>query len=191
MKTPLLTQSTKDGFRIWTFDQPRSSANVLGVKAFDALERELDLLENKEVPVSGLLIRSAKPGVFLAGADLKELHNFNAKDLEAMVERGQGVFERLAALPFPTVCLIDGVCLGGGYELALACDIRTASRGAKLGFTDLSQGMIIRMTGGGGGGGGADPFAADLFGRPCTVISHLIITHRNERFSQNVYPYFF
>ena len=144
MKTPLFTHSTKDGFRIWTFDQPRSSANVLGVKAFDALERELDLLENKEVPASGLLIRSAKPGVFLAGADLKELHNFNAKDLEAMVERGQGVFERLAALPFPTVCLIDGVCLGGGYELALACDYRIASDGkkTKIGLPEVQLGLL-------------------------------------------------
>ena len=131
MKTPLLTQSTKDGFRIWTFDQPRSSANVLGVKAFDALERELDLLENKEVPVSGLLIRSAKPGMFVAGADLKEFRDHNAKTLGDMVERGQHVFKRLTALSFPSVCLIDGVCLGGGYELALACDYRIASSGKK------------------------------------------------------------
>ncbi|SVE62872.1 uncharacterized protein METZ01_LOCUS515726, partial [marine metagenome] len=78
MKTPLLTQTTKEGIRVWTFDQPGSSANVLGTKAFDAMERELDLLENREIPADGLLIRSAKPGMFVAGADLKEFRDHNA-----------------------------------------------------------------------------------------------------------------
>ncbi|MBG30432.1 MAG: hypothetical protein CMI31_10590 [Opitutae bacterium] len=144
MKTPLLSHSTKDGFRIWTFDQPRSSANVLGLRAFDAMERELELLESKKVPASGLLIRSAKSGVFLAGADLKELHAFKTKDLEDMVKRGQAMFERLASLPFPTICLIDGICLGGGYELALACDYRIASsrKKTKIGLSEVQLGLL-------------------------------------------------
>ena len=82
MKVPLQTQTTKEGIRVWTFDQFGSSANVLGTKAFDAMERELALLESKEIPATALLIRSAKPRVFVAGAELKELRNFKAKDLK-------------------------------------------------------------------------------------------------------------
>ena len=68
-KNPLLTETIEEGIRSWTFDQPGSSANVLGTKAFDAIEHELDLLESKEVPASALIIRSAKPHIFIAGAD--------------------------------------------------------------------------------------------------------------------------
>lgn len=144
IKIPLLTETIEEGIRAWTFDQPGSSANVLGTKVFDAIERELDLLESKEVPSSALIIRSAKPRVFLAGADLNELRKNRGRDLGSMVDRGQRVFERLAALPFPTACLIDGACLGGGYELALACDYRIASnlKTTKIGLPEVQLGLL-------------------------------------------------
>ena len=144
MNNLLQTQTEKEGIRVWTFDQRKSSANVLGTKAFDAMERELDLLESKEIPATALIIRSAKPRIFLAGADLNELRKNRGRELEAMVERGQRIFERLAALPFPSACLVDGVCLGGGYELALACDYRIATnlKTTKIGLPELQLGLL-------------------------------------------------
>ena len=91
-----------------------------------------------------MIIRSAKPRIFLAGADLNELIQNREGNLEARIERGQRIFERISALPFPCVALIDGACLGGGYELALACDYRVASnlKTTKIGLPEIQLGLL-------------------------------------------------
>ncbi|MBI1826991.1 MAG: enoyl-CoA hydratase/isomerase family protein, partial [Planctomycetes bacterium] len=80
--------------------------------------------------------------VFLAGADIKEMAKFTPAQGRAYAELGQGVFADLAALPCVTVAAINGPALGGGLELALACDFRFAVKSAKLGCPEVTLGLI-------------------------------------------------
>ena len=90
----------------------------------------------------GLVIRSAKPGGFIAGADIGEFRGVtDAAQVEALLTRGHAVLDRLDRLPLPTVAVIHGYCLGGGLEVALACDYRIAIEDASLGFPEVMLGL--------------------------------------------------
>ncbi|MFO0910783.1 MAG: enoyl-CoA hydratase-related protein [Isosphaeraceae bacterium] len=129
-----------------TFDQPGKKVNTLAY----AVLRELDVLLSRVEVASGLrglILRSGKPGQFVAGADLKEIADLAGAPVE-QVERGsafgQELFERIARLPYPTVALVDGPCMGGGAELALAFDERVLSAGGRtrIGFPEITVGLI-------------------------------------------------
>jgi enoyl-CoA hydratase/carnithine racemase len=97
--------------------------------------------------LSGLLISSGKPGQFVAGADLKEILSLMDGPEEAIhqaFDLGRNVLSKLREIPFPTIALIDGPCLGGGMELALACDERVASDNPKtiLGLPEVTLNLI-------------------------------------------------
>jgi 3-hydroxyacyl-CoA dehydrogenase/enoyl-CoA hydratase/3-hydroxybutyryl-CoA epimerase len=117
------TLKRDDGLATLTLDVPGKSANTLGSAVLQELAEQLSLLE-KEVP-RGLVIRSGKSSGFIAGADINEFTRFSSVE-EALegVRRGQQVLDRVEALPCPTVALLQGFALGGGLELALACDYR-------------------------------------------------------------------
>jgi 3-hydroxyacyl-CoA dehydrogenase/enoyl-CoA hydratase/3-hydroxybutyryl-CoA epimerase len=84
------------------------------------------------MPPKGLAILSAKENGFAAGADIDEFTSLkDADEAIAFTVLGNEVFDKIAALPFPTVCLIHGFCMGGGTELALACKYRVMDDGAK------------------------------------------------------------
>src|SRR5262245_11197461 len=105
---------------VWTlwFDVPGRSHNVLESAAFDELDRCLFEVESDST-VRGVLLRSAKPGGFCAGADLKSIQACQSPaELEFYLRQGSAVIERLARLRVPTVAVVHGVCLGGGLELA-------------------------------------------------------------------------
>src|SRR5260370_13535481 len=127
-----------------TFDRPESSANIFDQATFEQLNEHLNAL-NGDSTVRGLIIRSAKPKIFIAGADL---HGFTkdltAQKLSFLIEQGQKTFDRIAALPFPTIAAIHGVALGGGFEIALACDYRIASLdpATKVGLPDTNLGIL-------------------------------------------------
>jgi 3-hydroxyacyl-CoA dehydrogenase/enoyl-CoA hydratase/3-hydroxybutyryl-CoA epimerase len=132
-----------DGLAVLTFDLPGEKVNKLSTPVVTELADVLVRLE-REARIRGLLIRSGKPDVFIAGADVKELASVRDDGVRTMVERVQALFEQLAHLPYPTVAAINGVCLGGGTELALACDYRVMSDApkAQIGLPEVRLGIF-------------------------------------------------
>uniref|UniRef100_A0AC34GN86 Uncharacterized protein n=1 Tax=Panagrolaimus sp. ES5 TaxID=591445 RepID=A0AC34GN86_9BILA len=89
-----------------------------------------------------LIIRSDVPGAFCTGADLKERRTMPADEVPKFVDRIRQLTSNLAALPIPVIAAIDGYALGGGLEIALACDILIATKEAKMGLTETKLAII-------------------------------------------------
>ena len=135
-----------DSVAVLTFDQPGSKANVLTTELWQELEATLDTLKSR-AELKALVLASAKPGIFIAGADLKLLANAltpNEPAVRAFIELGLRVLEKLESLPYPTCAAIDGAALGGGLEVALACDSRICGTNpkVKLGLPEVTLGLI-------------------------------------------------
>ena len=144
MSQNIQRQMIESGIAVLTFDRPESSANIFDQATFDELNEHLNVLTG-DSSVRGLIIRSAKPKIFIAGADLNGFtKDLTAEKLAFLVEQGQKTFDRLAALPIPTVAAIHGVALGGGFEVALACDYRIASldSATKVGLPETMLGIL-------------------------------------------------
>lgn len=128
-----------------TFDQPDTKANTLGQAVQAEFEAVLAQLESSK-NLQGLILQSAKPGMFIAGADLKEMGSASGapEQTRPLVKRGLDIIARFEKLPFPTVALIDGACMGGGLEIALAFDYRLAGAHPKteIGFPEVKVGLI-------------------------------------------------
>ena len=126
-------EKDRQGLAWLTFDKQGESANTF---SRDALEQLSAILaEIKASNPNGLVIRSAKEG-FIAGADVEEFTRFKSPDEAlAFVRLGWDVFQELHELPFPTTAMVNGFCVGGGLELALACRYRVALDDPKVRFS--------------------------------------------------------
>ena len=104
-------------------DKADAKANVLSSHVIEELDGLLDELHAR--PPKGLVMYSGKPGSFIMGADITEFGDFGSADEVARLGKlGQGVFLRIQSLPCPTVAVVNGVCLGGGLEIAMMFDYR-------------------------------------------------------------------
>lgn len=132
-----------DGIATLTLDRQGSSANIFDVAALGELDAHLATLEARS-DVTGLLIISAKPKIFIAGADLNSFAGASPERLGEIVALGHRIFTRLERLSIPSVAAINGVCLGGGCELALACDWRVGSldKSTKIGLPETQLGIL-------------------------------------------------
>ena len=136
-----------DGIAWLTFDRPESKANILTRGVMERLDSLLAEVESGAGAgrVRALVVTSGKPGMFIAGADIDEIaHITDPAEGEAGAGKGQAVFLRLDRLPIFTVAAIDGICLGGGTELALACDYRIAADApaTRIGLPEIQLGII-------------------------------------------------
>lgn len=140
---PNISFNVQDGIATITFDREGSGANLFDRATLLELGEVLGEIE-KDVSIKGVLIRSAKPSIFIAGADLNVLANASGNDLRDLIELGQNTFNRLADLCVPTVAAIHGACAGGGTELVLACDWRIASdsKKTKIGLPETQLGIL-------------------------------------------------
>ncbi|EAQ04832.1 putative fatty acid oxidation complex alpha subunit [Pseudooceanicola batsensis HTCC2597] len=131
-------ESAEGRLTLW-LDCEDTGTNVIS----EAVLRELDTLldEAKQAQPDVLVIRSAKPGGFAAGADIDGFADLRGEDAVKMLRRGHDVLDKLAALPVTTVAVIHGTTLGGGFELALACDHRIGIDGVKVGFPEIQLGL--------------------------------------------------
>lgn len=129
-----------------TIDDPTKKVNVLSRAVLDELAVILDELDNHP-KIAGLILYSPKPGNFIAGADLQEFVadiDLPAKEVSALSSHGQQLFGRLSRSPYVTVAAIQGVCLGGGSELAIWCDRRVMARddATSFGFPEVKLGLF-------------------------------------------------
>ncbi len=123
-------------------DKENSNTNILSKDVLLELEQELDFI--KENPSKGVIFLSAKENGFIAGADINEFTKFETEeDALAAIQRGHNIMNKIEDLKCPTVALIHGHCLGGGLELALACDYRIAEDDPKtrLGLPEVLLGI--------------------------------------------------
>jgi 3-hydroxyacyl-CoA dehydrogenase/enoyl-CoA hydratase/3-hydroxybutyryl-CoA epimerase len=126
---------------VWLLlDKAGERANTFDEELFAELGRALDDLQAS--PPRALVIRSAKPGGFATGADLRMLERMTDEKLaREQLRAAHALIDRIDALPFTTIAVIHGQCLGGGLELALACDYRIARADATLGFPEVRLGL--------------------------------------------------
>lgn len=122
------------------FDKKDASANVLSVDVLEELSAIINELET-DTP-NALVLRSVKASGFCMGADISEFESLSTED-EAVekLTRAHEVIDRFEALKATKIAIVHGACIGGGLELALACDYRFAIAGAKLGFPEVQLGL--------------------------------------------------
>jgi len=136
------TNTDDDGIVWLSIDKADASANVLSSEVMLELASVLETLEKS--PPRGLVVYSGKKGSFIMGADIKEFVGIETPELAyELVSQGQQLFNRLENLPCPSVAVINGFCLGGGLELAMACDYRVALAGNEriLGLPEVKLGL--------------------------------------------------
>ena len=138
--------TTDQRVAILTLDQPDKSANLLSTGMMEEIEGRLNEID-AEKNVAGLVITSAKPGVFIAGADLTEFVaglDQSRDEVIAISQRGQKLLARLSTADYVTIAAIDGICVGGGAELAVWCDRRILADTPKtqFGFPEVKLGLF-------------------------------------------------
>ncbi len=134
----------KRGIATLKFDTPKSRVNLFSTEAMEEFDQLLDTLyHDKEI--KALFIESGKEDIFIAGADVNEIKQAdNASQIDTYVKNGQDLFTKLENLPFPTIAMIDGACLGGGLEMSLACTYRiaTAHSHTRIGLPEVKLGIL-------------------------------------------------
>lgn len=124
---------------IVTFDNP--PVNVLTDKVLNELDSAIDaVLLDRNLRV--IILRSMGEKAFMAGADIQQFPSLTSESGRVLVEKGKKIFDKVAGARVPVICAIQGLALGAGLELALACDIRIAEVDAKLGFPETGLGIL-------------------------------------------------
>jgi enoyl-CoA hydratase len=129
-----------DGVRVITF-QREKALNALNRQTLDELARALD--DAKSTPsLRCLILTGAGPKAFIAGADITEFNALSPSQAADYSRRGHAVLDQLSALSVPVIAAVNGFALGGGLEVALACDFIYASDNARLGLVETNLGII-------------------------------------------------
>lgn len=128
---------TEGRIGIITIDSP--PVNALDKELLTELSDVVDAIADE---VGVVIVTGAGEKAFVAGADIKEFPQLKGDAGEQLCRRGQGIFQKIADLKQPVIAAVDGHALGGGLELALACDFRVATRKSNLGLPETSLGVI-------------------------------------------------
>ncbi len=140
MNFETLSFRAEDSIGFLTFQRPQA-LNALN----DATLRDLQSFLNQVGEIRDLrclIVTGAGEKAFIAGADIKEMADRDPATARQMADRGQIIFQQLEDLPMATIAAVNGFALGGGLELAMACDFIVASKTAKLGLPEVSLGLI-------------------------------------------------
>ncbi|MGE0764496.1 MAG: enoyl-CoA hydratase/isomerase family protein [Bdellovibrionales bacterium] len=123
-----------------TLNRP-SSLNALNAEVIEDLQKWIDWAETQEA-LRCVIITGAGEKAFVAGADIKEMQSYSFEQAERMSLTGQKVFQQIEDAKFVSIAAVNGFALGGGLELAMACDFMVASNTAKFGLPEVSLGLI-------------------------------------------------
>lgn len=134
MSEDTLIYTVEDGIATFTINRERRR-NSLDRKALIAFISELAQIETGQI--RGVIITGAGEASFCAGADIKELAELETLDQVALTQLGQDLVNTIELLPVPTVAAIEGFCLGGGLEIAMACDLRIAGSSSTFGLPEV------------------------------------------------------
>jgi enoyl-CoA hydratase len=130
----------EEGLAILTVNRPKS-LNALNRATIGELTRALDELA-ADATVGAVILTGAGEKAFVAGADIAEMANLSSPEALEFSRAGHRLTDRLEALPIPTLAAVNGFALGGGCELAMACDLIVASEKARFGQPEVSLGVI-------------------------------------------------
>jgi len=128
------------GVATLTVDRPEK-LNALNAATLDEMERVFEHCRTSE-SVRALIVTGAGEKAFVAGADIRELAQMTPLGAKEVAYRGQQVLAKVEHMGKPTIAMINGFALGGGLELALACNLRTAATTARLGLPEVGLGII-------------------------------------------------
>jgi len=140
MYAPTLLVDNCDGICTLTLNRPEAM-NSLSMELLGALHGALDEIAF-DPQVRCVLVTGAGDKAFCAGADLKERAGMDENQVRRCVGLIRGVMDKVENLPVPTIAVVNGAALGGGTELALACDLRVVADGARMGLTETSLAII-------------------------------------------------
>lgn len=115
--------------------------NALGKDVIDQLEQAFSELEEQQ-DILAVVLTGAGEKAFVAGADISEFPTLKRDKAMQFGKRGQTVFQKIADFSRPVICAVNGFALGGGLELAMACDIRVVAENAKLGVPEVTLGIL-------------------------------------------------
>lgn len=134
----------KEGYALLLINRPEAM-NALNI---DVMEEMVEVLatHEQEIGLKALIISGAGRA-FVAGADIEAMSNMSPREAKLFALRGHEVMQQLADFPVPVIAAINGFALGGGLELALACDIRLGSTKAKLGQPEITLGITPGFAG--------------------------------------------
>ncbi len=135
----LINIEVREGICILKINRPEA-LNALNSGVFKEMKAFLNNLEGDK-NIRALII-TGEGKAFVAGADIAEMVNMNSKEAEQFSRTGKDLFSSLENLEIPVIAAVNGFALGGGCELAMACDIRIASEYAKFGQPEVSLGLI-------------------------------------------------
>nr|ABC33867.1 3-hydroxybutyryl-CoA dehydratase [Rhodococcus sp. T104] len=126
---------------VMTITLQRRPANALGLPIIDGLNAALDAAD-ADGSVKVVVVRSDIPGFFAAGADIKHMSAVDAESFTAYGDRLRSALDRLASADRISIAAVDGLALGGGLELAMACTLRVGGADAKFGLPEVKLGLI-------------------------------------------------
>jgi enoyl-CoA hydratase/carnithine racemase len=139
MDSPI-TQVLEENTAVWTLNHP--PVNALSQNLLSALKARVEeICQNDKI--RAVVITSFTQKYFVAGADIKELNQISSKvEGKKYAEQGQAVFQKIESASKPFIAAVEGYCLGGGLELALACHFRIAGTEARLGLPEVNLGLM-------------------------------------------------
>jgi 3-hydroxyacyl-CoA dehydrogenase / enoyl-CoA hydratase / 3-hydroxybutyryl-CoA epimerase len=144
MSASMKLEMLDGGVAVITFDLPGAKLNTLGFNTMTELNDLVERIKSDQA-VRALVFTSGKADSFIAGADVGEIQAIQSRSIGEAYDAsqlGKEIFAKIANMPFNTVCAINGICLGGGTELALACKYRLATENVKIGVPEIKLGFI-------------------------------------------------